>query len=99
MGAFFMILLAIFGKLGGLFASVPKPVIGGILCVMFSAVASVGLSALKVFCEILFFYSLVKHVNLSSPRNLFVIGFSILMGLSLPQYFEGAPRCLNYFTM
>ncbi|KAH3760188.1 xanthine permease [Pelomyxa schiedti] len=73
-----MIILGMFGKLGGFFASLPKPVIGGTLCSMFSIIVSVGLSSLQ-------------HVNLYSPRNQFVIGFSLLMGLSVPKYFQAFP--------
>lgn len=41
-GAVFMIGLALFGKMGAAFATIPSPVIGGLLCVMFSVVTAVG---------------------------------------------------------
>ncbi|NNM29991.1 MAG: purine/pyrimidine permease [Akkermansiaceae bacterium] len=76
-GAMIMMVLAVFGKFGALFASIPQPVIGGIYCVMFGMIASVGLSNLQ-------------FVDLNSARNLFIIGFALFMGISLPEYFERA---------
>ena len=73
-GAVIMIFLGIFGKFGALFASIPQPIVGGMYCVMFGMIASVGLSNLQ-------------FIDLNSARNLFVIGFSLFMGLSLPEYF------------
>ena len=75
-GAGIMILLAIFGKFGALFSTIPQPIVGGMYCVMFGMIASVGLSNLQ-------------FVDLNSTRNLFVIGFSLFMGLSVPEYFKG----------
>ena len=46
---------------------------GGIFCVMFGMIASVGLSNLQ-------------FVDLNSTRNLFVLGFSIFFSLVLPQW-------------
>jgi len=71
--AVLMICLAVFGKFGALFASFPSPLVGGMYCVMFGMIAGVGLSNLQ-------------FVDLNSPRNLFIIGFSIFMGISLPEY-------------
>jgi nucleobase transporter 1/2 len=76
-GAVIMIVLAVFGKFGALFASIPTPVIGGIYCVMFGMITSVGLSNLQ-------------FVDLNSARNLFIIGFALFMGISLPEFFERA---------
>lgn len=74
-GAAFMIVLALLGKFGALFATIPQPIVGGMYCVMFGMIASVGLSNLQ-------------FVDLNSTRNLFIIGFSLFMGLSTPQYFQ-----------
>jgi len=57
-----------------LFTTIPQPIVGGMYCAMFGMIASVGLSNLQ-------------FVNLNSARNLFIIGFSIFMGLSIPEYF------------
>ncbi|MBB5351513.1 nucleobase transporter 1/2 [Haloferula luteola] len=74
-GAGFMLILAVFGKFGALFSTIPQPIVGGMYCVMFGMIASVGLSNLQ-------------FVDLNSARNLFIIGFSLFMGLSLPEYFR-----------
>ncbi len=73
-GAMIMLVLAVFGKFGALFSTIPQPIVGGMYCVMFGMIASVGLSNLQ-------------FVDLNSARNLFIIGFAIFMGLSLPEYF------------
>lgn len=73
-GAMIMILLAVVGKFGGLFTTIPEPIVGGMYCAMFGMIAAVGLSNLQ-------------FVDLNSPRNLFIIGFSFFMGLSVPEYF------------
>jgi len=45
---------------------------------MFGMIAAVGLSNLQ-------------FVDLNSARNLFILGFAIFMGLSMPQYFAANP--------
>ena len=77
-GAIIMLLLATVGKFGGLFTTIPKPIIGGMYCTMFGMITAVGLSNLQ-------------FVNLNSARNLFILGFSFFMGLSLPEYFIANP--------
>ena len=67
-----MLIFGIIGKFGALFVTIPSPVIGGIFCVLFSIITAVGLSSLQ-------------FVNLNSPRNLFVLGFSLFIGLALPK--------------
>ncbi|CAH9143420.1 unnamed protein product, partial [Cuscuta epithymum] len=71
----FMISFAILGKFGALFASIPMPVMAALYCVFFAYVSSAGLGFLQ-FC------------NLNSFRTKFILGFSLFMGLSLPQYFK-----------
>ncbi|MCA8955982.1 MAG: purine/pyrimidine permease [Planctomycetes bacterium] len=75
-GALLMLGLATFGKFGGLFTTIPSPIVGGMYCVMFGMIAGVGLSNLQA-------------VDLDSPRNLFVLGFALFMGLSVPEYVNG----------
>jgi nucleobase transporter 1/2 len=77
-GAAFMIVLGAFGKFGALFTTIPQPIVGGMYCAMFGMIAAVGLSNLQ-------------FVNLNSARNLFILGFSFYMGLSMPQYFQASP--------
>ncbi|XP_010475923.1 PREDICTED: nucleobase-ascorbate transporter 8 [Camelina sativa] len=70
----FMIFFSILGKFGAIFASIPAPIIAALYCLFFSYVGAGGLSLLQ-FC------------NLNSFRTKFILGFSIFMGLSIPQYF------------
>ena len=70
-----MILLSIIGKFGALFATVPDPVIGGIFIVMFGMILAVGLSSLQ-------------YVDLSSMRNLFVLGTSLFFGMVIPSWIK-----------
>jgi nucleobase transporter 1/2 len=78
MGAVIMIGLSIFGKFGALFTTIPQPIVGGMYCAMFGMITSVGLSNLQ-------------FVDLNSARNLFIIGFTLFMGLSVPEYFAHHP--------
>ena len=62
------------GKFGGLFASLPQAMVSGLFCIMFGLIAAVGLSQMQ-------------HADQNSPRNIFILGFSLYMGLSVPYYF------------
>ncbi|KAG0725101.1 Solute carrier family 23 member 1 [Chionoecetes opilio] len=70
-----MMVFGVVGKFGAAMVTIPEPVVGGMFIVMFSMITAVGLSTLQ-------------FVNLSSSRNLFVIGFSIFFGLALPKWLE-----------
>ncbi|XP_042490511.1 nucleobase-ascorbate transporter 6-like [Macadamia integrifolia] len=54
---------------------IPSPIVAALYCLFFAYVGSVGLSFLQ-FC------------NLNSFRTKFILGFSVFMGLSVPQYFN-----------
>ncbi|XP_024365383.1 nucleobase-ascorbate transporter 2 isoform X1 [Physcomitrium patens] len=71
----FMICLSILGKFGGIFASIPVPMVGAVFCIMFAYLGAVGISSLQ-FC------------NMNLQRNIFIIGFSVFMAFSVPQYFK-----------
>lgn len=71
----FMIFFSILGKFGAVFASIPGPIIAALYCMFFAYVGAVGLSFLQ-FC------------NLNSFRTKFILGFSIFLGFSIPQYFN-----------
>ena len=77
-GAVIMILLGMVSKFGALFTTIPQPIVGGMYCAMFGMIAAVGLSNLQ-------------FVDLNSIRNLFILGFSFFMGLSVPEYFAQQP--------
>ncbi|KAJ0980304.1 hypothetical protein J5N97_008559 [Dioscorea zingiberensis] len=71
----FMIFFSIFGKFGAFFASIPFPIFAAIYCVLFGIVAAVGIS-------------FIQFSNSNSMRNLYIIGLSLFLGISVPQYFN-----------
>jgi solute carrier family 23 (nucleobase transporter), member 1 len=76
-GAVILLLLGLFGKFGGFAAAIPKPVVGGLYCALFGLIAAVGV---RQFAK----------ADLDSDRNLFIGGFILFMGISLPFYFKYA---------
>ncbi|MDC0936061.1 solute carrier family 23 protein [Pirellulales bacterium] len=74
LGAGILILLGLFGKFGAAAAAIPQPVVGGLYCALFGLIAAVGV---RQFAK----------ADLSSDRNLFIGGFALFMGLSVPYYF------------
>jgi nucleobase transporter 1/2 len=74
-GALIMIVLGTVAKFGALFTTIPSPIVGGMYCAMFGMITSVGLSNLQ-------------FIDLNSARNLFIVGFALFMGLSMPEYFN-----------
>ena len=69
-----LIVLGLFGKFGAFAATIPGPVVGGLYCVLFGLISAIGVQQLA-------------KADLSSDRNLFIAGFSLFMGLSVPAYF------------
>ena len=63
-----MVVVGILNKVGALFSTIPPPVVGGVLCIMFGMITAVGRSNLQ-------------FVDLNSTRNLFVVGFSLFFVL------------------
>ncbi|ESW32808.1 hypothetical protein PHAVU_001G018700 [Phaseolus vulgaris] len=70
----FMIFFSIFGKFGAFFASIPLPIFAAIYCVLFGIVAAVGIS-------------FIQFANTNSIRNIYVLGLSLFLAISIPQYF------------
>ncbi|KAK1159443.1 solute carrier family 23 member 1 [Acipenser oxyrinchus oxyrinchus] len=81
-GAGIMLVLGTVGKFTALFASLPDPILGGMFCTLFGMITAVGLSNLQ-------------FVDLNSSRNLFVLGFSMFFGLTLPNYLDTHPKSIN----
>jgi nucleobase transporter 1/2 len=71
----FMIFFSIFGKFGAFFASIPLPIFAAIYCILFGIVAAVGVS-------------FGQFQNNNSIRNIYIIGLSLFLGISIPQYFS-----------
>lgn len=66
----FAIVLAFVGKFGALMLSIPTPVMGGIMILLFGSIATVGLN------------SLIKHqVDLSEARNLCIVAVILIFGI------------------
>ena len=72
--AVILILLGLFGKFGALAASIPSPIVGGLYCALFGLISAIGIRELT-------------KADLNIDRNLFVAGFALFMGLSVPFYF------------
>lgn len=79
--AVILIVSGLFGKFGATAVTIPEPVMAGMLLVMFAMITSIGLSPLQ-------------QVDLSSSRNLFILGFSIFFGLMLPKWLTRNPEVL-----
>ncbi|MCP3867661.1 MAG: uracil-xanthine permease [Gammaproteobacteria bacterium] len=73
--AVFAILLSFSGKLGALLQTVPTPVMGGILTLMFGAIAAVGMNTLVRESE-----------DLSEARNLVIISLVLVFGIGGMQF-------------
>jgi len=71
--AILMLAMGTVGKIGVLLASIPSPIIGGMYMVMFGIVTAVGISNLR-------------FVDLTSSRNVFIIGVSIYFGVVVPMW-------------
>ncbi|XP_042301227.1 solute carrier family 23 member 1 isoform X2 [Sceloporus undulatus] len=81
-GAGIMLILGTIGKFTALFASFPDPILGGMFCTLFGMITAVGLSNLQ-------------FVDMNSSRNLFVLGFSMFFGLTLPSYLDSHPDAID----
>ncbi|KYO17514.1 solute carrier family 23 member 1 [Alligator mississippiensis] len=81
-GGCVMLLTGIFGKIGAMFASIPTPVIGGMLIVMFGIITAVGISNLQ-------------YADMNSSRNLFIFGFAIFAGLTIPNWVKTRSQVLE----
>ena len=66
----FAILLSFSGKTGAVLATIPVPVMGGIMTLLFGAIAAIGLNAL------------VKDGrDLSEPRNMVIVSLTLVFGI------------------
>ncbi|MGM0767145.1 MAG: uracil-xanthine permease family protein [Pseudomonadota bacterium] len=68
--AIIAIVLAFVGKFGAVLQTIPVPVMGGILCLLFGSIAVVGLN------------TLIRHqVDLSQSRNLVIVAITLVFGI------------------
>jgi len=68
--ALFAILLAFVGKLGGLLATIPVPVMGGILLLLFGIIASIGLGTM-----------VREKVDMNDPRNMIIVSMILVLAI------------------
>ena len=68
--AVFAIALSFSGKTGAMLATIPTPVMGGIMTLMFGAIAAVGMNTLVRSGD-----------DLSLPRNMIIIALVLVFGL------------------
>ncbi|RMF14489.1 MAG: uracil permease, partial [Gammaproteobacteria bacterium] len=64
------IALAFLGKFGGALQTIPVPVMGGILILLFGSIAVVGLNTL-----------IRNQVDLAEPRNLVIVSVTLVFGI------------------
>ncbi|NWL78489.1 uracil permease [Pseudomonas taiwanensis] len=68
--AVFAVGLAFIGKFGAILQSIPVPVMGGILCLLFGSIAAVGLN------------TMIRHqVDLAEARNLVIVSVTLVFGI------------------
>jgi len=68
--AIFAIVLAFVGKLGGLLATIPVPVMGGILLLLFGLIASIGMETL-----------IKSKTDLADPRNMIIVSIILVFAI------------------
>ncbi len=68
--AIFAILLAFVGKLGGVLASIPMPVMGGVMVLLFGLITTVGISVL-----------VKEQTDVTKPRNMSIMAIIMVVGV------------------
>jgi len=68
--AIFAIILAFVGKIGGFLSTIPVPVMGGIMLLLFGVIASVGMSTL-----------VKEKVDLSCTRNMIIVSMILVFAI------------------
>ena len=74
-GAVILILMSFVGKLSALIATMPSPIIGGAYIALFGTIGAMGIQVLM-------------RADMSSQRNVLIVGFAFLMALGLPGWVE-----------
>ncbi len=68
--AIFAILLAFVGKLGALLSTIPMPVMGGVMLLLFGIIASIGMQTL-----------IKEKVDLADPRNMIIVSIILVFAI------------------
>ena len=66
----FAIVMAFFGKFNAILQSIPAPVMGGIMILLFGSIAAIGLNTL-----------ILAQVDLHRPRNLIIVSLVLVFGI------------------
>lgn len=77
MSAVLMMAFGVFAKFGAVCASLPTPIIASLYFVLFSYIVSASLPMLRM-------------IKIDSPRNLFILGFSVFFSLSVSKVKQNA---------
>lgn len=80
-----IIVFGLIGKFGAVMVTIPVPIQGGIFTFSICLVGAVGLSSLK-------------NVDMKSSRNLAILGFSLLIGLMVPEWVKTHPEKIDTGT-
>jgi uracil-xanthine permease len=68
--AIFAIILAFIGKLGAILTTIPAPVLGGIMLLLFGIITAIGME------------TLIKHnVDLADPRNIIIVALILVCAI------------------
>ena len=67
------IVCGLFGKVGAVLSIIPEPVIGAVIVVGLGMVITVALSNIHL-------------IDLRMPRNLMILGISLMLGMMLPTW-------------
>ena len=74
--------LAVFSKFGAVLSTIPDPCLGGVLLVILGMLTTLGISALQ-------------NVDLTSQRNLSVLGTAIYVAIVIPGWMERYPEAIQ----
>lgn len=82
MSAVLMMAFGVFAKFGAVCASLPTPIVASLYFVLFSYIVSASLPMLKM-------------IKIDSPRNLFILGFSVFFSLSVSKFVKTHPEFID----
>ena len=72
-----MISMGVLGKIGAVFTTIPTPVVGGMIFIMFGVITAAGISNLQVKCSVNGYFKCLLCMNptsrFSSPLKCFVL--------------------------
>ncbi|KAL7991847.1 hypothetical protein Chor_016103, partial [Crotalus horridus] len=81
-GALACVVLGFSPRLMGFLTTIPLGIHGGVLCVTYSVAVGTGVSYFQ-------------YTDIDSGRNIFIVGFTMFMGLLVPKWLFGAPGSLT----